>query len=67
MPTILERPVSAGWTLNELDFSVFCCRNRCGIMADQVKDLLRVINRTHVNTLIFRKCKMYTSEILINT
>ena len=36
-------------------------------MADQVKDLLRVINGTHVNTLIFRICKTYTSEILINT
>ena len=67
MPTVLERPVSAGWALNQLDFSVFCWRNRCGIMADQVKDLLRVINGTHVNNLMFRICKTYTSEILINT
>lgn len=43
---MLERPVSAGWTSNKLDFSVFCHRNRCGIMADQEKDL-RAINGTH--------------------
>lgn len=36
-------------------------------MADQAKDLLRAINGTYVNTLIFRICKMYTSKMLINT
>lgn len=36
-------------------------------MADQTKDLLRAVNGTHVNTLIFRICKTYTSKMLINT